>query len=289
MYDVVIAYRIYPGISKQPFISFDNKLHLVELGLVSFRKSLEGLSYKIYFILDNCPGSYEQLLLSHFDLADIEILQAGEKGGNGGTFNMQLDLLLSQEESEYIYFAEDDYLYKKDEFKKMLFFLQKNSNVVDFVSPHDHTDYYQALIHKSYPYQLMTGEGKHWHSASTTCLTFLTTKSVISKTAPIFRTYNKGNFDVSIWMILTKSYLLNPVLLFKILKNRSSLVFVLKAYYYGIFYLLSAKRRMLWIPITAVGTHMQFDELSPNSDWMNIVNEIEQQIDKDKSLMHGSK
>ena len=61
--------------------------------------------------------------------------------GNQATFGKQMDILLQQTDSEFVYFAEDDYVYLPEQFSRMLDFLRAYRDA-DFVSPYDHLDCY---------------------------------------------------------------------------------------------------------------------------------------------------
>ena len=60
-YDITVAYRIYPEISKSPAIFSKDKDKLAEFCLKSFKNSLGSLKAKIFAILDKCPQEYEEL------------------------------------------------------------------------------------------------------------------------------------------------------------------------------------------------------------------------------------
>ena len=93
-YDLVIAYRIYPGIAKVPPVYSHDKYKLSKLCLESLRQSLVGLRVKVYAILDNCPPDYEALFLSSFASEDLElIILSKEEGGNKATFRKQIEIL----------------------------------------------------------------------------------------------------------------------------------------------------------------------------------------------------
>ena len=83
---------------------------------------------------------------------------------------------------------------------------------VDFVSPYDHLDYYALELHNEKNFIKFYDE-KHWRTAASTCLTFLTTKTTLEKTQNVFRSYANGNDDVSLWMSLTKHRLFNPLVI----------------------------------------------------------------------------
>ena len=52
---VSIVYRIYPKVSKTPPVHSKDKYKLSELCLSSFVKSLEGIDFKVWILLDACP------------------------------------------------------------------------------------------------------------------------------------------------------------------------------------------------------------------------------------------
>ena len=84
-YDLAVAYRIYPKVSKVPLVFGDNKFKLAELCLRSFKNSLGSLRVKIWVLLDNCPAKYEELFKKYFDINDLEIIKLPGIG-NRGTF-----------------------------------------------------------------------------------------------------------------------------------------------------------------------------------------------------------
>ncbi|MBY0433312.1 MAG: hypothetical protein K2U26_04300, partial [Cyclobacteriaceae bacterium] len=201
-YEVAIAYRIYPKVSKTPFIYPNDKFKLASTGVKTLKKSLGNYRAKVYFLLDNCPPEYVSMILSHFSESDISLINY-QGIGNLATFGKQIDLLLRQSDSEIVMFAEDDYVYRKDELQKAISLL-KNNPKIDFVTPYDHLDSYTLPIHTKHRYEIIAQEGLHWRTSASTCLTFLTTKSTLKKSEQTFRTYCQGNWDSSLWFALTK-------------------------------------------------------------------------------------
>ena len=90
--------------------------------------------------------------------------------GNQATFKLQLDILLEQNYSEIVYFAEDDYFYFPNQFEKMINFLKKNIDV-DFVTPYDHLDYYVLPLH-DYKSILKNYSNKQWKKVKFNMLYF---------------------------------------------------------------------------------------------------------------------
>lgn len=54
-YDLAVAYRIYPQVSKVPPVFSQDKYKLSEFCLKSFKNSLGDLRAKIIVLLDGCP------------------------------------------------------------------------------------------------------------------------------------------------------------------------------------------------------------------------------------------
>ena len=213
-YDLTVAYRIYPKISCSPAVFSNDKYKLSEFCLKSFKDSLGDLKVKMIILLDDCPPKYEDLFLKYFDAENIDFIKLNGIG-NLPTFSLQIEILLKQNYSEIIYFAEDDYFYIPNQFTEMVEFLNDNLDA-DFVTPYDHLDYYTKNIHK-YKKSIKLSKNRQWKTVSSTCLTFLTTKRTLHETQNIFLTYQKGNTDLGLWLSLTKCSL-NPKILIKLTK-----------------------------------------------------------------------
>jgi hypothetical protein len=264
-YDLTVAYRIYPKISCTPAIHSDDKYKLSEFCLKSFKESLGTLKVKLIVILDGCPPEYKELFLKYFDELDIDFIEL-EGIGNLPTFSLQVNLLLNQNYSEIIYFAEDDYFYHPNQFFEMIDFLNENVDV-DFITPYDHLDYYKQNIHKI-KMDTKSYKGRQWKTASSTCLTFLTTKTTLHETKNTFLTYQKGNTDLGLWLSLTKCSL-TPKILIKSLN-----LFTIKSLY-KTFLLTHAQIRYgktwkLWVPMPTIATHMEEKFISPTINFEKI-------------------
>ena len=203
-----IAYRVYPRFSKNAFTEgFSDKFDMFKNCLISFIAALEGIDYKIHFILDSCPRLYTEFI-EHLVPSERCSIEQLSNAGNRNTFLRQIEVLLNQTFSDNIYFAEDDYLYKKGTFLKILNFLNV-SNKVDFVTPYDHPDYYSntscagKFLHK-YRSEIEFYKGMHYRTVSSTTLTFLTTVKVLKETKKHFLRYmTKRLGDYQMWLMLT--------------------------------------------------------------------------------------
>jgi hypothetical protein len=262
MIDLAIAYRIYPGVSKNPAFFSDDKLRLSAMCLRSFKEALGGLRVKIWAILDGCPPEYEALFSSMFSSSELEIVSL-DKIGNLPTFSLQIDLLTQQTDAPFVYFAEDDYFYLPNALEKVIAFLRANKDV-DFVTPYDHPDSYETS--SRFERHLVKPFGdRYWRTASSTCLTFMTSRETLLRTKSTFRTYSRGNWDCPVWLSLTQKYeLANPRVHWS---NFFRFAIWGQTLRWGLGSLLFRRRDRLWVPLPPVATHMESPCLSPLVDW----------------------
>jgi hypothetical protein len=272
-YDLAIAYRIYPRVSKIPFIFPDNKLKLAEVGVRTLKSSLGRLKTKVFFILDNCPTEYETMILRYFSPSDLEFVRYNGIG-NLPTFGKQIDILLDQNDAQAVFFAEDDYVYRPGLLPAALSFLQKEK--VDFITPYDHLDSYILPVHTLNRYEMAIHEGMHWRTSASTCLTFITTKSVLFKTQDTFRSYCRGNWDSCLWFALTKYNVFDlPQILQYLFNDRFLLKTIVLSWMKTGRQILFGKKYTLWQPIPSIATHMERESLAPNIDWLAVANSEE--------------
>jgi hypothetical protein len=279
--DLAIAYRIYPQVadSVQGLSLSDDKLRLSELCLRSFKESLGRLRVKLWAVLDGCPAEYARLFAKYFDRNELAIIELN-RAGNHATFLKQIEILLAQEESEVVYFAEDDYFYLPNQFGCMIELLLAQ-NDVDFVSPYDHLDCYTMDLHRK-PKWLKVYAGKHWRTAFSTCLTFLTRKETLWKTQAAFGRYKRRSLDCSIWLSLTKARVFNPLFFGRHLVGETSFSkTVLKSWLYCWRQILFGSRWQLWVPVPGIATHLDAKALSPNVDWVALIEKAQKQLVED--------
>ncbi|HUB00963.1 MAG TPA: hypothetical protein VMA34_21710 [Terracidiphilus sp.] len=265
MLDLVIAYRVYPGVSKTPAAFSNDKFRLAGMCLRSFRKALGGLQVKVWALLDGCPKEYESLFRGLLQDHDLEILNLN-KIGNEGTFGLQLDLLTNQSDAEYVFFAEDDYFYLPGALEKMLSFMRANPDA-DFVTPYDHPDSYE-IPSRLERHHVRPFAGRYWRTASSTCLTFLASTRSLVRSEPIFRTYCRGNMDCPVWLALTRKHELADFRLHG--HNRFWMKTWMKTWLWGYPSILFDRRYHLWTPLPALATHMESTGLAPVVDWQQL-------------------
>jgi hypothetical protein len=271
MRGLAIAYRIYPKVA-EPAMGFpfsQDKLQFSEICLRSFKESLGELRVKLWVLLDGCPKEYEDLFRKYFNADDL-VLVPLPGVGNQETFARQIDLLLGQQESELVYFAEDDYFYLPCQFQCMIDFLLKHEDV-HFVSPYDHLDCYTMDLHRR-PKWLKVYGAKHWRTAASTCLTFLTRRETLRKTEAIFRNYKRTSLDCSLWLSLTKDRVFNPFFFGRhLFRDYVFCKIVLKSWLYFWRQILFGRKWMLWVPMPGIATHLSTRAMSPTVDWVKLM------------------
>lgn len=283
-YDLAVAYRIYPKVSKpaQSLPFGDDKLRQAEICLRSFRNSLGSLRVKLWAILDGCPKEYHAVFNRYFEAEDLVLIDV-DSAGNRATYRKQMDILLAQEDAECVYLAEDDYVYLPGQFPLLLNFL-RNRQDVDFVSPYDHMDCYCLDLHHE-PKWLTVFEGHHWRTASSTCLTFLTRKITLAKYEQVFRTYSQRNDDCAMWLSLTKRVVFNPLAMARYFVRRDFYRNApVKAWLFCWKQILFGRARKLWVPVPGVATHLSAGSLSPCVDWLALMKEIAPQAEMTRAV-----
>ena len=270
-YDLAVAYRIYPRISRTPPCYSTDKFQLASFCLRSFKEGLGSLRAKVWVLLDGCPPEYRELFLQHFDARDLVLMDLNGVG-NLGTFGMQVDLLSQQSESENVYFAEDDYFYFPGALEEMLGYRQARPSI-DFVTAYDHLDYYTSPIHQI-PLGAEESNGRTWRRVGSSCLTFLTTREVLRKTAPIFKTYGDHNTDLGLWLSVTRHPALYPSGIVSIALNQPGLLrFLVQSWWHNFSQNASGKRWTLAVPAPTIAAHMERHFMPPGFDWDRVLAE----------------
>lgn len=270
-YDIAVAWRIYPGVSKTPLIHGDNKLQLVTTCLRSFVISARGLRVSYYFILDGCPPAYRHMIEGLGVGGKLTFIELpGE--GNLATFARQVEILRTQEDADIVYFAEDDYLYVPDQFHKLVDLIRTGR--CDFASCYLHRDIFTHPIH-DHKRRVMYEADTCWLQVSSTCLTFITSRSTLQQTAKVLLTYSKGNNDCAMWLVLTKTHIWNPWAWIRYLRKPDCAGIMKVAVKRSFLYFFLPRRYSLYVPFPAIGTHLEKGCESPGADWVKLAGEID--------------
>jgi hypothetical protein len=266
-YDVAVVYRICPHMSRAlPPVFADSKYKLSALCLRSFKESLGTLKAKVWVLLDNCPPEYEELFTSLWPSEDLVLLRFPGIG-NMGTLMEQINILMAQEDADFVYMAEDDYVYLPGRFHLMLDLL-KNHSDVDFCTAYDHPDYYNHDFHLHHM-RIKVEQGQVWKTQNGTTGTVLTRTSILRETGAVLSSIaRKTNTDAGIWLSLTKEHVFNP---YDLLTQPFISPFrgwsLVCAWFYNWRQLLFGRHYTVWVPVPSLATHMVATLLAPHVDW----------------------
>jgi len=262
-YDLVVAYRIYPLVSKATPIFQEDKIALSRFCLESFKRSLTGLRVKVFAILDGCNNEYEKLFTDNFNNNDLEIIRT-PCIGNKATFERQINILIRQNDSDIVYFAEDDYFYIEN-INSMIEIIKTGK--ADFITPYNHPMYYSNCLH-DFSKKIILLNNKDWMEVKSTCLTFMTSKTKLKLTKDYFLVFSKkAGFDTAIWFGLTQGwgYFRYVFRLFILDRGAYLNLFVCLLFFWkNIFF---NKKYKLYSPILTIATHVESENLSPEISW----------------------
>lgn len=268
-FDIAVAYRIYPGISKVPPVFSDNKLKLSELCFSSFVDSIGDLKVKLFVLLDNCPEIYKQVFTKYFPEENIEFIELNGIGNNG-TFKKQMEILLNQNYSDYVYFAEDDYFYLTNGLKNLIEFMKSSDNV-HFATPYYHPELDTTKVHRDFEREKRIYKKNEYVTTASTTMTFMTKKEILEKCFKVLYTYSQRNDDASMWFSLTKHKTSNPFLILKFLfTDKLWFKMYAKVWYFTKKQIIMGKKWNLWVPMVAYATHMDDKCLAPKINWYEV-------------------
>ena len=268
-YDIVIAHRVSPALSKTS-VGFTTKRDLVCSTTRSLAEALERFDGRIrhIVILDGCPPEYEAVFRRFFPdsgAVRMDFVRTPEIG-NQATFAKQIEVLLAAEDADLVYFSEDDYLYAPDAFKAMAEFIRHSGAA--FVTPLDHPDRYNQRLEKPRPSAIRVSAHSHWRTVGTSCLTFMTSRDVLLRSHEALETYARGAMDGTMWLGITKEDVFNPAILF-----RAAIFFLFRVKAgFGAFMplcawkshgacLLTRPRFDLWAPMPTLAVHLSSTSL----------------------------
>lgn len=273
-YELAIAHRVCPVLAKTA-VGFTDKFEMVKVTTSSLARALKGIKTKLFVILDGCTQEYINLFndtFMNFEGVDYELILTSSIG-NAATYAKQLELLSSvYKQAQYLYFSEDDYIYKEYAFKAMIDFFKYPK--VNFVTPIDHPDRYSHIVPENQKVKIEVSDYCHWREVGTTCCTFMTTSETFRYTVKKLATYGKGSMDAVMWLGLTKDYIFSPsATIVKVWryffgkKTDSGIDLVtVAAWRWHKWRLPFSKKYHLWGPIPTLAVHLSRTSLPPFSE-----------------------
>ena len=191
-------------------------------------------------IADNLSDVTKTMIKGIVPNSNIEYVSVGH---GAGTFNVALDWALKEDDSEIIYFLENDYLHKPDSENILVEGIDLGA---DYVSLYDHPDKYIPASRGGNPQidddggeytKLFLSNSCHWKITNSTTMTFASTVKVLKEDEAVLRKWtNKGHYPDD----------------------------------YKMFLELREKNRILVTSVPGYSTHGETAWLSPLTDWSKL-------------------
>ena len=155
-------------------------------------------------IADNISEDTKKMILKY---VPKECIQHVKVGHGAGTFNLALDLALTYNDNEIVYFIENDYLHTSDA-KKIL---EEGFDIgASFVSLYDHPDKYLAPDRGGNPYcdggaedtRVYLTNNSHWKITNSTTMTFAAKVKTLKENEKILRDFTNETHPHDFQMFL---------------------------------------------------------------------------------------
>jgi hypothetical protein len=270
-YDLVIALRAYPGISKRPLLHRDSKPRLLELSIRSLVKAVGDLKVKFHVLLDRETPELREVVtrcLEGYE-SEIEVLPGV---GNFESFRRLLEVATTQDAADLVMLAEDDYLYAEGAVVECVRLLERDQTV-DFATPFRHVTY-QASRGWARPPSPLESD-KAWEAAPYTTLTFMARTTALRVARRGFLSFTYHNFDAVLWMQLTGTC--RPWgLASEAARRRDPLLlkFLLKRLLYRPMFLGIPAPMRLCVPARSLATHLESTDVDDPERWLGIAREL---------------
>jgi len=155
-------------------------------------------------IADNISEDTKKMILKYVPEDCIQYVKVGH---GAGTFNLALDLALTYNNEEIVYFIENDYLHTSDA-KKIL--KEGFDTGASFVSLYDHPDKYLSPDRGGNPYceggaedtRVYLTDNSHWKITNSTTMTFAAKVKTLKENEKILRDFTNGTHPHDFQMFL---------------------------------------------------------------------------------------
>jgi hypothetical protein len=192
-----ILYRISDSSNKKLRPDYVNNKHKMFLHFISIFKN-----HDIYIFADNVSDETFNFILNsagHYKLIRTYL-------GNSESFMFSVNYAINNfNNNDIIYFAEDDYVYKKEAPK----IIEEGLKLADYSSGYDHPDKY--LNHSQggpNPFieeggelsRVLLTDSSHWKFTNSCCMTFATTLKTLKDDFDIFENNCTGKDPYDFWI-----------------------------------------------------------------------------------------
>tara|TARA_R110000796_G_scaffold30530_2_gene81510 strand:- start:1191 stop:1874 length:684 start_codon:yes stop_codon:yes gene_type:complete len=192
--------------------------------------------HDILVMADNISDNTREMIQQH----EVSIKHVSV-GHGAGTFNLALDIALTYDDDEIVYFVENDYIHKKESYEIITEGFELGAS---FVSLYDHPDKYLDPSQGGNPYCEGGGEDTrvyltdlcHWKVTNSTTMTFAAKVSTLKRVESILRKWTSETHPNDFQMFLE----------------------------------LRDNNELLITPLPGYATHGETAWLSPLTDWSKV-------------------
>ena len=192
--------------------------------------------HDILVMADNISDNTREMIQQH----EVSIKHVSV-GHGAGTFNLALDIALTYDDDEIVYFVENDYIHKKESYEIITEGFELGAS---FVSLYDHPDKYLDPLRGGNPYCEGGGEDTrvyltdscHWKVTNSTTMTFAAKVSTLKRVESILRKWTSETHPNDFQMFLE----------------------------------LRDNNELLITPLPGYATHGETAWLSPLTDWSKV-------------------
>ncbi len=154
-------------------------------------------------IADNTSEETNTMIAQYCPSADINHVSVGH---GAGTFNLALDLALTLDDNEIVYFIENDYLHRPNSMK----LIEEGLEIGDYVTLYDHPDKYINGDVGGNPYitengevtRVLLTESVHWKITNATTMTFATKIKTLRQDEQVLRHYTSETYPRDFHMFI---------------------------------------------------------------------------------------
>lgn len=144
-------------------------------------------------IADNTSEETNQMITQYCSEDKIQYVSVGH---GAGTFNLALDLALTLDDNEIVYFIENDYLHRPNSLK----LIEEGLEIGDYITLYDHPDKYINGDVGGNPYitenseitRVLLTESVHWKITNSTTMTFAAKVKTLRQDEQVLRHYTSG-------------------------------------------------------------------------------------------------
>jgi uncharacterized Fe-S cluster protein YjdI len=196
--------------------------------------------YDWFVIADNTSEKTNKMISKYIPTESVRYVNIGS---GAGTFNVAVDIALTFDENDVVYFLENDYIHKPN---SDVILLEGINTGGDYVSLYDHPDKYIPSSRGGNPFVENDGgevtkvyltKSIHWKITNSTTMTFASKVKTLKDDESILRKWtNMGDYPHD----------------------------------FNMFIELREKGKSLLSPIPGYSTHGESNWLSPLTDWENV-------------------